>query len=395
ILVEEKRYDEAIKVLGDGAEKSGDKLSLLAEMAEIQMKTGYILEAKESMGKILTIDPGNLKIKLRFAKLLKELGHNDESAGYYKDLQEAGALKGTELLDYALVLETMNRLDESRNFAQQVLDKDPQNLKANVLMGSLQVRSKEYASAKKVLERALGIDNHNSRAHYFLGVNELNQGNLEEATKMLVQAKSLNQDDLQIRQQLAEALAQSEGKGESRRLALLELDYIIETYKKNSEGIDKIRQDPEVYLRRGQLHFRGSDLTKALADFKTAMQLDSSRQDVILEFASTLRARGRHADAAPYFKEVLRGDPKNATAHYNLARIAMKNRDVDGAEKHFKRAADNGGSQFPDAHRYLGYLYKDRSLKVPACSNFKAYLALKHKNADREEIARLINSYCR
>jgi len=68
---------------------------------------------------------------------------------------------------------------------------------------------------------------------------------------------------------------------------------------------------------------------------------------------------------------------------------------MDGAEKHFKRAADNGGQQFPDAHRYLGYLYKDRNLKVPACSNFKSYLALKHKNTDREEIARLINSYCR
>ena len=268
-------------------------------------------------------------------------------------------------------------------------------MRANILLGSIHRGKEEYERSKSFLERALKVDSNSSQAHFELGLTELAQNRMESAIKLLTQAKALNGDDLDIRFALGKALMSSSSSDDNRN-AMAEFTFVTDQYDKYSEGVDKIRPDPDVYLSRGRLHFRNSDLKSALSDFKAAMLIDPSRQDVIIDFAATLRTHGKPQEAKAYLKEVLSRDPKNAKSHYNLAMISLKGGDRNTAEDHFKKTIAYGEKEFPTAHRYLAYIYKDKGLKILMCNGFKAYLRHAPKDApDREEIARQVATACK
>ena len=105
---------------------------------------------------------------------------------------------------------------------------------------------------------------------------------------------------------------------------------------------------------------------------------------------------GKRSEAEAYLKEVLNRDPKNPSAHYEMGEIALRSERKTQAEDHFKKAIAAGGANFPKAHRYLGFLYRDKGLTTLSCNSFREYLKVAPKRAyDREEIARQIAKDCR
>ena len=79
-----------------------------------------------------------------------------------------------------------------------------------------------------------------------------------------------------------------------------------------------------------------------------------------------------------------------------MGEIALKTSRRTEAEDHFKQAIAAGGANFPKAHRYLGFLYKEKGLTTLSCNSFKEYLRVAPKSAyDREEIARQTKRMCR
>lgn len=391
----EGRQQEAIETLTRGGELAEEKLPLMEKKAELQMKVGATLKAKETMGLILQLDPNNTAVKGRFAKLLKGLGFADEASRYYQDLHVAGALEATDLLDYAEVLIALKRFDEALKLVTTVIDTDPLNLLANVLRGAVRTEKGEFKEADEDLRRALKVDSESPLAYYHLGRNESAQNRMPSAVEYLSKAVSLDTENLPIRFDLARALTKVGGV-DNRRTALAQYNYIIKEYERFTSGIDKKRIDPQVYFLRGGLHFDNGQFREALADFNKAMVLDPVRMDTVIEFARTLQTMGKRQEAEAYLNEVLTRDPKNPSAHFQLGVINLKSGKRTKAEDHFKQAIAAGGANFPVAHRYLGYLYKEKGLTALACNSFREYLRVAEKNAyDREEIARVVQRMCR
>ncbi|MGM0574889.1 MAG: tetratricopeptide repeat protein [Myxococcota bacterium] len=395
LQLREGRQSEAVETLQEGAERVDNELPLLERLAETQMKVGATLKAKETMGRILEMDPNNTDAKLRFAELLAGLGFYEESSGYYGDLDVAGALNGEQLLDYAEVLFELKRLDEAMKHVQAVLSADPLDLRATVLRGAVHSARGAYDKADEDLRKALKLDSENADAYYYLGLNEMNRGRMAGAVEHLSKAATLAPEDLDIRYHLARAYTEVGGV-DNRRMALAQYSFIIDEYEKYTSNLDKKRIDPEIYLMRGRLYFDNSQFREALADFKQAMLLDPVRQDLIIEFAKTLQTMGKRSEAETYLEEVLSRDAKNPAAHFHLGVIKLKSGDKNKAEDHFKQAIAAGGANFPVAHRYLGFLYKDKGLTALSCNAFKEYLRVAPRDAyDREEIRRLVGQTCR
>lgn len=391
----EGRNAEAVEVLRQGVEAADQKLPLLEKLAEVQMTVGATLKAKETMAEILKLDPNNTEAKLRFARLLKGLGFADESARFYEDLQTSGALDGADALDYIEVLYRQKDYDRALAAVKSVLGSDPLNLRANVLQGAVQSAMGRYKEADEDLRKALKVDSASGDAYYYLGLNELAQGRTASAVEYLSKASSLAPNNLEMRHELGRAFSEVGGVGNLRR-ALSEYSFIINEYEKYTTPVDKKRINPEIYLLRGRLYFDNGQFREALADFKLAMLLDPVRQDLIIEFAKTLQTMGKQDEARTYLEEVLTRDEKNPAAHFYLGVIEAKDGDKNSAEEHFKHAIASGGANFPSAHRYLGFMYKDKGLTALACNAFREYLRVAPKTAyDREEIDRQVSRMCR
>jgi tetratricopeptide (TPR) repeat protein len=392
---QEGRQQESVETLSQGATVVEEKLPILEKKAEYQMKIGATLRAKETMGEILTIDPNNTDVKLRFATLLKKLGYADEAARYYRDLQIAGALDATTLLDYAEVLIKLNRYDDAFKHVEAVIGTDPLNLRANVLRGAVHTAKGEYKVADEDLRKALKVNSTSADAYYYLGRNEMSQGRVTAAVEYLAKASALASSNNSMRADLARAYTEVGGI-DNRRKALGQYTQIVNDYERYTSKLDRKRIDPDIYFRRGRLFYENGQHREALSDFKQAMILDPVREDAIIEFARTLNTMGKRTEAEAYLKEILARDPKNPSAHYEMGEIALKTSRRTEAEDHFKQAIAAGGANFPTAHRYLGYLYKEKGLTTLSCNSFKEYLRVAPKSAyDREEIARQTSRMCR
>ena len=392
---QEGRQQESVETLSQGATVVEDKLPILEKKAEYQMKIGATLRAKETMGEILTIDPNNTDVKLRFATLLKSLGYADEAARYYRDLQIAGALDATTLLDYGEVLLKLKRYDDAFKHVEAVIGTDPLNLRANVLRGAVHTAKGEYKVADEDLRKALKVNSESADAFYYLGRNEMAQGRVTAAVEYLAKASSLAAGNNAMRADLARAYTEVGGI-DNRRKALGQYSQIVNDYERYTSNLDRKRIDPDIYFRRGRLFYENGQHREALSDFKHAMILDPVREDAIIEFARTLNTMGKRTEAEAYLKEILARDPKNPSAHYEMGEIALKTSRRTEAEDHFKQAIAAGGANFPKAHRYLGFLYKEKGLTTLSCNSFKEYLRVAPKSAyDREEIARQTKRMCR
>jgi tetratricopeptide (TPR) repeat protein len=395
LLVAEGRIIQAIELLRGAVDKVDEKLPLLVKTAELQMQAGATLKAKETMGQILKVDPHNVAVKLRFASLLKSLGIYDESVRYYEDLDTAGALEPTQTLDYAEVLSELGRREIALRQVESVIASDPLSLRANVLRGHLNTVKGEYRKAAEDLQRALKIQEDSADALFYIGLNELAQDRIDSAISFLNQASNVAPDDLRIRFDLARAYTSS-GTSENRRAALSQYTHIIDKYAAYTSARDRKQIDPDVYLRRGRLLFKSGQHKRALGDFKAAMVLDPVRQDVVIEFARTLQTTGNRTEASAYLREVLVRDERNPAAHYYLGESLLKSGDTRAAGEHFKHAVAGGGADFPNAHRHLGFLYKEKRLTALACNAFSEYIRFAPAAAyDREEIARLVKSMCK
>ena len=395
LLVGEGKIMEATQLLEGAVDKVDEKQPLLEKTAELQMQAGLALKARETMGKILKVNPNDMGVKLRFAGLLKGLGIYDESARYFEALETAGALEPDQAMDYAEVLSELGRRDKAMSQVDAILASDPMNLRANVLRGHLNTEKGEFKKAAEDLKRALKIKDDSASALYYIGLNELAQERIDEAISFLTKANSVEGDNLKIRDALARAYTLS-GTNENKRAALAQYSFIIEQYDGFTSARDRKQIDPDVYLRRGRLFFKLSQHKKALKDFEAAMVLEPDRKDLLIQFAMTLQKTGKDKEADAYLRKVLEQDSRNAAAHYYLGESLMKGNDLKGAEKHFKQAVADGGADFPMAYRHLGYIYKDKKLTALACDAFKKFNRYApSNNYEREEIARLVDKICR
>lgn len=173
------------------------------------------------------------------------------------------------------------------------------------------------------------------------------------------------------------------------------LDLIVTAY--HSGTIQPEDQNAETFLIRGRILFGREKFLLAMKDFEAALALAPSRRDIMVEFGRSLFEQARYDDASAYFKQVLQGDSLNPTANYYMGRIYMRENRTEDATKHLIASVKRSPSTFPDAHRMLGMIYKDKGMHAMARDSFKSFLKYTddRKSSEALEVQRLLekNSY--
>ena len=95
----------------------------------------------------------------------------------------------------------------------------------------------------------------------------------------------------------------------------------------------------DAWVRLGDEQMRGDDTAAAIESYRKAIELKPDYAHAVINLATAYRRAGAEEEAILGYREFLRLDPRNAMIHYELARMLVDRGDLDGGERHLKKAA--------------------------------------------------------
>ena len=162
-----------------------------------------------------------------------------------------------------------------------------------------------------------------------------------------------------------------------RGIVLARINRVNEANKAFDEALAASPNDPLVLREAGAFHYRKGDMSRADGLLRQAMRLDPRDYMASFFYARMLDETGRQAQAAQYYKEVLRYVPEDAEVHEAYARSLGKTVDSAGAyihmaysalysnnkkqaERYFNQAKALSGKANPREFQKLEAAYKER-----------------------------------
>jgi tetratricopeptide (TPR) repeat protein len=112
-------------------------------------------DASEYLVKAVAAAPKRSKTRMALARALAEAGHHAESE---KAIKEAFALNPRQAeLNKAEIALTEGELEEAEKLLRSILSRDPNDVKALRMLGSMAVEASRFKPARKMLERAVQL----------------------------------------------------------------------------------------------------------------------------------------------------------------------------------------------------------------------------------------------
>ncbi|MDQ3439033.1 MAG: tetratricopeptide repeat protein [Planctomycetota bacterium] len=198
ILMEEKRLDEAERVLSDYIASRGNETWILSNLAKVYSNRGNEARADEYLWRSLTADPNNHYASALYVATAKERG-GGAAAAATSALRRIAQLPGSwrALLHLAREELDAGRLGDAMTFYRQALQRTPQPAPADLLAkasGDLGERGhlRELVSLVgpqfNATAHGLEVGNNLIKAH-------VDRGELEEARRILDELFALNRPD--------------------------------------------------------------------------------------------------------------------------------------------------------------------------------------------------------
>ncbi len=207
-LLEAGRVEESVAVYRHSLELDPDDVGALYNLAIGLIEMGEPDEARSHLGRLVELAPDHVDGRVNLATLLEESG---ELATAERLLGEAIALDPYQLgprIHRASILTSLGRAPEARRDLRALLEEDPDNAEALVVLGAaneaLGSPGDAVAAWQRVLEVGADAETE-ARARFFLGRTYLQQGRPEAAVEQLAAAAAVLPGSAQLHLLLAGA----------------------------------------------------------------------------------------------------------------------------------------------------------------------------------------------
>ncbi|MBT8398488.1 MAG: DUF4388 domain-containing protein [Gemmatimonadetes bacterium] len=220
---------------------------------------------------------------------------------------------------------------------------DEARLQEYVRLGQAFYKAGMLEDAAKEYQKALGQDESEPSARFYLGLIDLKNGNAERA--------------LEHFDSMPEERARGLGTLRNRALALEEIG-------RHPEALDALRQaeelagrDPDIILAMGISEFKGGDADSARATLFRYRDVVGRNTPSPMYYAfSTLAsaAAGHLEEAISLGREGLKAYPTEASILVNTGVILDHTGNPEAAEQYFMRAVNSGSEVPPQAYKNLG-----------------------------------------
>jgi len=279
--------------------------------AENFYKANDFIRAEIEYRKAAEIDPGELLIYTKLAKLLSEEKQWDKALEIYRKAVELNPRDGYLHLNIGNILRIRKDYDgayESYKNASTLFNEVYLNL------AQLQSQKNNHLEAIEYYKIFLtaspdSIEARKSLASTYLGLN-MSKEAVKEYETLLKNNNNTFED--------------WENYGKSLFLA--------ENYKKIPEilsnAIKNAPDNPNLRIMLATAYVNLNEKEKALNEFKTALKLDSSQINLKFNIASLLDDLGKKDEAIEYYLAYIKDMPDNSDAYYNLGLIYQEKDDL-------------------------------------------------------------------
>ncbi len=250
-------------------------------------------------------------------------------------------------LEIGKVYGQLGKEEEELDAYKKYLDHDPQNLDANIRVGSILLEKGKTTEGMVYLETANTLSPNNIKVIEPLAYGYIKTNRNQEALDLLGKAKSLKPRDPDIRRQLYKLYIQMG----QRKKAVGEIKDLLE-----------IKRDNETLLLYANLLLEEGKYRDAQNAIEDVRATDPENIDALMTLAAIQRARKKYDEAIETYKEAIYIDGDYAPAIYERAEVYLIQDKVQWAQKFYERAL-RADPQFALAELGLAKVAKLRKSK--------------------------------
>ena len=181
ILLQQKKYDEASKLLADILRQDPANIHVLAMLSEVQLHLGKHPEAEELINSAIGLAPDESDLYYIKARVVYHLDRYDEAEGL---LEHAILIDPSDAAYFALwagIKLERKQYDKALELANRSLELDPENIQGLNVRSTALIKLDRKEEAFQTIEGALNEDPNNAYTHSNYGWGLLEKGDHRKA----------------------------------------------------------------------------------------------------------------------------------------------------------------------------------------------------------------------
>jgi tetratricopeptide (TPR) repeat protein len=376
----------ARKVLMDAERYVEDSLELQEMLAQINEAMGDDPGTISALNKILELKGEAPEIRKKLAGYQVKQGNYQDALTHYEVLEKQGRITPELRQDYAKCLRATGRTQDALDVLKELLRDNPSDVETARFLADIYLQKEDYFNAKLFLEATRRADTTNPEVHYLIGTTCLKLDDDNCALEAFQKAVELDPEKLEYVENLANLLYKKSrnSEGERRRQYLKQARkyflYVITSYERKDMPVPEDRRNADVYFNHGQILFETGHYEKALRDLDKAMALAKHRVDMLVMYADILYKMNRYKEAVKYYQEMLDSKLDEAHAYFYLGKIHLVRDQREKAKAYFLQCIALGDKAYPDAHKHLGDIFREKRLRKKAIDHYRTFLKLTPAN---------------
>ncbi len=363
ILLQNKRPQEALKVLDEAVRQPRLDAEFLVGLAELYTHLGLQVPAQRkaanaqalaALNRAEALHPNNPSLRQKLAEDYNLAGDSERAARIYRDLLKATPeLPGARDRVRARLAEIYLRSSDHKAAAEQlegILVDDPTNAQACYSLASLALEDKQFDKAAGYLEKTLLLNPDFSPAYYDLARAQIALKKISAALATLEKARSKFPQNF--------ALEYLSGVAFSQQKAYPEAIQHYTAAEIIAQATEPKWLDEGFYFQLGAAYERKGDYAQAEKTFEKCLQLAPDFAEALNYLGYMWAELGQHLDRArEMIEKALKTEPKNAAYLDSLGWVLFKLSQSSQALDYVLQAVALSETQDATLYDHLGDIY--------------------------------------
>ena len=236
----------------------------------------------------------------------------------------------TPLTNLSLEYTDLGQFQRGAAYAQQAINLTPENADAWDNFGLALFRMGEYADAQAAFDKAVSLEPKNALYWNNLAGSLREQDKLAEAAKMLIeQALMLDPNLPSAHLNLGIVYLKADRPDLAAQALQNAINLLPPADAADAQVFLQQTQEPDRWLRMGDLMLQNQQYETAAKAFDTAAQLGASYADAAVGFTSALIGLQDWQNAAQVLQQAIEKVPEDARLYNNLGVVAREQGDIE------------------------------------------------------------------